>query len=197
MKGLRQMAGGNPKKALARKFFESQQAEALLSIVAHQERRIVQGVRDLQGALDVDDVAPIEEIPSADDRVEQIRGLALAMVDEDLPAWWVANIADIENAEEAAQYAALDAAGWETTKETWAANYREQGVEGTDHELATAHVRARFDAADLATFEEIVVDWDDDRRRAVLEDVLAGGFALAEDRLEAMTEAVQEDSDDR
>jgi len=184
---------GNPRKALATKFFQSQQAEAFLSIVAHRERRVMEAIADLQKATD--GVEPIEGIPSVDDRVEQIRSMALAMIDESLPSWYVEEAIDIENSGEAAQYADLTDEEWETTKETWADRYREQGVEGDVDELAKAHVRTRFDVEDLETFREAVVEWSDDRRQAVLKEALAGGLEMAEQGIRDVTDVV--DSEDR
>ncbi|WP_254763362.1 hypothetical protein [Natrinema marinum] len=192
---LRNLAtGGDPRKALATKFFQSQQAEAFLSIVAHRERRIMEAVADLQEAVDAD-VDQLEGLPSVDDRVEQIRSMALAMVDESLPSWYVQEAIDIDNADEAAQYADLTDEEWQTTKETWADRYREQGVEGGVDELATAHVRARFNVDDLETFREAVVEWSDERQQAVLEEALAGGLEMAEQGIRDVTDAV--DSEDR
>ena len=189
---LRNLAtGGDPRKALATKFFQSKQAEAFLSIVAHRERRIMEAVADLQESVDAD-VDVVEGVPSVDDRVEQIRSMALAMIDESLPSWYVQEAMDLENAEEAAQYADLTADEWETTKETWADRYREQGIEGDVDELATAHVRARFDVDDLETFREGVVEWPDDRQRAVLEEALAGGLEMAEQGIEDVTEELED-----
>ncbi|MFA9415168.1 hypothetical protein [Natrinema sp. HArc-T2] len=189
---LRNLAtGGDPRKALATKFFQSKQAEAFLSIVAHRERRIMEAVVDLQEATDAD-IDVIEGVPSVDDRVEQIRSMALAMIDESLPEWYITEAMDLENAEEAAQYADLTADEWETTKETWADRYREQGIEGDVDELATAHVRARFDVDDLETFREGVVEWPDDRQRAVLEEALAGGLEMAEQGIEDVTEELED-----
>jgi|GEM_PF-1541124 len=189
---LRNLAtGGDPRKALATKFFQSKQAEAFLSIVAHRERRIMEAVVDLQEAADAD-IDVVEGVPSVDDRVEQIRSMALAMIDESLPSWYVQEAMDLENAEEAAQYADLTADEWETTKETWADRYREQGIEGDVDELATAHVRARFDIDDLETFREGVVEWPDDRQRAVLEEALAGGLEMAEQGIEDVTEELED-----
>ncbi|QFU83385.1 hypothetical protein [Natronorubrum aibiense] len=192
---LRDLAtGGDPRKALATKFFQSKQAEAFLSIVAHRERRIMEAVADLQEAVDAD-IEQLEGLPSVDDRVEQIRSMALAMIDESLPSWYVQEAMDLENAEEAAQYADLTAEEWETTKETWADRYREQGIEGSVDELATAHIRARFDVDDLETFRQAVIEWPDDRQRAVLEEALAGGLEMAEQGIRDVTDAV--DSEDR
>ncbi|SES70491.1 hypothetical protein [Natrinema hispanicum] len=189
---LRNLAtGGDPRKALATKFFQSRQAEAFLSIVAHRERRIMEAVVDLQEATDAD-IDVIDGVPSVDDRVEQIRSMALAMIDESLPEWYITEAMDLENAEEAAQYADLTADEWETTKETWADRYREQGIEGDVDELATAHIRARFDIDDLETFREAVVEWPDDRQRAVLEEALAGGLEMAEQGIEDVTEELED-----
>ncbi|AFO58429.1 MULTISPECIES: hypothetical protein [unclassified Natrinema] len=189
---LRDLAtGGDPRKALATKFFQSKQAEAFLSIVAHRERRIMEAVVDLQEAADAD-IDVIEGVPSVDDRVEQIRSMALAMIDESLPEWYIQEAMDLENAEEAAQYADLTEEEWETTKETWADRYREQGIEGDVDELATAHVRTRFDVDDLETFRQAVIEWPDDRQRAVLEEALAGGLEMAEQGIENVAEELED-----
>ncbi|WP_455448603.1 hypothetical protein [Natrinema thermotolerans] len=192
---LREIAtGGDPRKALATKFFQSKQAEAFLSIVAHRERRIMEAVVDLQEAADAD-IDVIEGVPSVDDRVEQIRSMALAMIDESLPEWYVQEAMDLENAEEAAQYADQTEEEWQETKETWADRYREQGIEGGVDELATAHVRTRFDVDDLETFRQAVVEWPNERQQAVLEEALAGGLEMAEQGIRDVTDAV--DSENR
>nr|WP_245800514.1 hypothetical protein [Natrinema saccharevitans] len=177
---------------MAEQFFKSQQAEAFLSIVAHRERRIMEAVADLQEAAG-DDIEPIEGLPTVDDRVGQIRSMALAMIDGSLPSWYVTEaMHDLENAEEAAQYADQTAEEWQETKETWADRYREQGIEGGVDELATAHVRARFDVDDLETFREAVIEWSDERRQAVLEEALAGGLEMAEQGIYEVAEDLEE-----
>ncbi|WP_049902106.1 hypothetical protein [Natrinema sp. J7-1] len=190
---LRNLAtGGDPRKAMAEQFFKSQQAEAFLSIVAHRERRIMEAGADLQEAAG-DDIDPLEGLPSVEDRVGQIRSMALAMIDGSLPSWYVTEaMHDLENAEEAAQYADQTAEEWQGTKETWAERYREQGIEGGVDELATAHVRARFDVDDLETFREAVVEWSDERRQAVLEEALAGGLEMAEQGIYQVAEDLEE-----
>nr|WP_239642047.1 hypothetical protein [Natrinema versiforme] len=176
---------------MAEQFFKSQQAEAFLSIVAHRERRIMEAVADLQEAVDDEDVEPLEGLPSVDDRVEQIRSMALAMVDDSLPSWYVEEAIDIENAGEAAQYADLTPEEWQTTKETWAERYREQDLEGTVDELATAHVRTRFDVEGLEEFREAVVEWPAERQKAVLEEALAGGLQMAEQGINEVAEGLE------
>ncbi|DAC85267.1 hypothetical protein [Natrinema versiforme] len=183
--------GGDPRKAMAEQFFKSEQAEAFLSIVAHRERRIMEAVADLQEAVDDEDVEPLEGLPSVDDRVGQIRSMALAMVDDSLPSWYVEEAIDIENAGEAAQYADLTPEEWQTTKETWAERYREQDLEGSVEELATAHVRTRFDVEGLEEFREAVVEWPTERQKAVLEEALAGGLQMAEQGINEVAEGLE------
>lgn len=148
-----------------------------------------------EAEVNEDGLEPIEGLPSVDDRVEQIRSMALAMIDDSLPSWYVEEAIDIDNADEAAQYADLSNQEWQTTKETWADRYREQGVEAGVDELAKAHIRTRFDVDDFETFCEAVVEWPNERQQAVLEEALAGGLKMAEQGIRDVTDAV--DSEDR
>jgi len=148
-----------------------------------------------EAEVNEDGLEPIEGLPSVDDRVEQ-NPLDGARDDRRLASpWYVEEAIDIDNADEAAQYADLSNQEWQTTKETWADRYREQGVEAGVDELAKAHIRTRFDVDDFETFCEAVVEWPNERQQAVLEEALAGGLKMAEQGIRDVTDAV--DSEDR
>lgn len=184
------VTGGNPKLAMAKNALESEWAAATLAIVAHRERQLVEHVDELHDELGLDG---IDDIPDPDDRVEQIRAFALAMIDDSAAEWWVEHVlADrIDNASEAAQYADLDPEEWADQREQWADTYREQGVDGTTDELAAAHTRARY-GLDLDEFESVVVEWSDDRQREAVESVMLGGLDTADQGVVDATEHLRD-----
>jgi hypothetical protein len=80
---------------------------------------------------------------------------------------------------------------WAEQRAEWADSWREQGLEGTDRELSTAHVGARFDM-DLEEFEKLVVDWSSEREKRALRQLLAGPIEAAQDQIDAATDAVRD-----
>jgi len=165
----------NPKQAMAKRFFESEMFESYLWVFAQRERQLVERVRRLEDAHGVDH---IEEIPEPGERVLQVRDFAGAMVSGDAPEWGVENLGVVDNPEEAVEYVDMDADAWSEQQTKWAEALRETGEEGEDEELADRYVRARFGVS-LEEFESVVVEWDDEDRQALVEEVLAGGVDLA------------------
>jgi hypothetical protein len=163
------------KREMARRFFEGQ-AEPLLTVVAHRERALVQHVRELHEQLGIEE---IETVPQPEDRVEQMQEFALAKLDGAGHEWYLEEMVGVENVDEAVEHAGRPLDEWGETKAGWAEFYRSEGMEGTDRELAEAHVRTHFGVS-LDTFEEVIVEWDESDEKALVEDVLAGGINTAE-----------------
>lgn len=178
------MIGDAMKQRMARKFFESQ-GRPLLAVIAHRERRLCEKVRRLE---EEHGLAVTDDLPDVEERVDQMQGFALAALDDETHEWYLREMAGLENVETAVEHAGKDADAWEETMAGWASVYRENGKEGTDRELADLHTRARHDVG-LETFERLIVEWDDERERQLVEEVLAGGLLRAEQGVERATDA--------
>lgn len=170
-------------------FVDTKPMQAITLLLAEEEEQLQEAVADLVDAaeadLDVDVHDPAE-------RAEQLRAGLKGMVTSDIPATWVRQTAPIENADEAAQYAGVDADGWGEQCATWAQRWRDNDLEGTDAELADAHIRSRYGVT-KAEFEAVVVEWDGDRTSRALRDMLAGPIETAQDRIRDVTDCLQEE----
>ena len=181
--------GDKGKVAMARRMLNNEQAEAVFRIVSTVERALTASVKEQHDALGIDEIGAL---PDPEDRAEELHQLAIAKVNGRFPAFAVENQygSRLENAEEAAEFAALDVDEWEEQKAEWADRYRSQGVEGTDEELAEAHIRARYDV-DMATFETLVVDWSDDREARELERIVTSGLKTAQNGIDRTTAVLE------
>jgi hypothetical protein len=178
------------KQEMARRFFESQ-AEPLLAVVAHREKRLVEHVQALHDELGIDE---IEDIPDPDDRVAQMQSFALAKLDGSAHEWYLREMLGADNVDEATTHVGKPLDAWDETMSGWADFYRDEGMEGSDRELAEAHVRTHFDLT-LDQFETYVVEWDQEDERELVEDVLVAGVNTAEEGIETATEKLREESE--
>lgn len=180
------------RQKVAERVLESEQADAVLSILTTAETRLLDAVAEQHQHLDVED--PVERVPDPDDRADAIREMAIAWVEDRFAAHWVERYSGLDNAAEAAEFADMSREEWETTKAEWAARYRRNGADGSDDDLAGAHVAARY-GVDLETFEQRVVEWPDDRKSDTVRDIMAGGIERALRGIEASTAAISDDQE--
>lgn len=160
-------------------------ADALATLEANRQRALAAHV----DALDVD--VDVPDVPTKEERVEQLVALVEARVSGDPWDYWVEYLAPaaLENPDRAVSYRGMDADEWERRIKRWADIYHEQlnDVDVDDRDLAARHVRNRF-GVDLATFEEIVVGWDP---AEVLESTVAGPMQEMTQVVVDVTEAVE------
>lgn len=182
---------GAGKEAMQRKLgrkLVDEYGDAMLGVLTTVEHRLLEAVADQHDALDLAAVG----VPEPEARADRLRELWLAQFEGRFPAFWVEHYADLENPEEAAQFADLDAEEWETTKAEWADRYRRNGMDlDDDDELAAAHTTARYGVT-LAEFEQVVVEWPEDRQGEELQDVIAGPVERAISGIEAATDHLRE-----
>lgn len=176
-------------RKLAERFLESDQAEALLTILTTIEDEQLAAVEELHDELGIEF---IDERPTPEDRAELLRAMALAQMGGEFPAFWVRHCSGLDNADEAAEVADLDADGWADQRATWAASYREASMEGTDRQLVEGHVRRRF-GVPLDRFRELVVDWPAGRVAEEMQALVASGAETVTTGIELATEAVRDD----
>jgi len=169
------MFGDSLKKKLLNEIdiSDNEQVRALCGALAARERN--RRVRQAEhfDALDIDVQAP--ELKSHDERVDELIALVEARVTGTPWEFWTEYQAPpgLENTDRARDYAGMDADEWEHRVGKWADVFREQlddAGELSERELAGLYVERRF-GVDLATFEDVVVAWDES---AVLEEALLG-----------------------
>lgn len=179
----------NQMESVARRYLEGEKGTAILSILTEMERVLNEEIRDQHEALGIE---TIEQLPSKEDRAEEIRQVALAHLNGQFPEHVVKTyLGDrLENVEEAAQFADLDEEEWQETKEDWAENYEEMGTEGTVDELARAHVRTRY-GVDLEEFYHLVVHWPEGRAGSEMESIIASGVRTAQNGIQRTTAVVE------
>jgi hypothetical protein len=182
---------GAGKEQAAKRFLNSDEARAAFEVLSEIETTLLESVRDQHDAIGLETIDE-DELPSKEDRVGQLQQAAEAKVGGRFPEFVVETFLDdrLENADEAAAYADLSEEEWESTKAKWADNYREQGVEGDDEELARAHVRTRYDV-DLDEFYHLVVNWPEGREAAELQDLLASGVRMANQGINRTTAVLE------
>lgn len=194
---------GTGKKEAAKRFLKSDRATAVFSVIAEAESTLVKSVREQHATIGLDTIDE-EDLPSREDRVTQLQQVALAKIEGRFPEYVVETyISDrLNHADEASDFAAVTDEEWQAQKEKWAEEYRDAGYEGTDEELARAHVRSRY-GADLDEFYALVVNWPEGREGAELKNVLASGLKMANEGINRTTavlekadvDAVQEEID--
>jgi len=168
---------------------DSEMAHALASIVAGYEHDLLTAVEDLHDALDVDNPVQVDADP--DERVEHLLDLAEAAGNGDLEGYWFREVADLDNPEDAAEYAGLTGEAWTDQIEAWAAMYREKSdefEEWTDREIAAFHIEGEH-GVPLDEFEREVVGYS---RRTALKGALAGNISVGIDAVRRATEAVRD-----
>lgn len=114
-------------------------------------------------------------------RAEELKDGIVALASDTFPAFYVRTYfermaEDTEkDADDALKYISTEGLtdDWQEQKAAWAEGWREQGLEGTDDELAHAHVASRFGIT-LEEFESYVVDWRDEKFADRLETFLGG-----------------------
>lgn len=188
--GMEDLAGAGKEQA-AKRMLEREEARAAFEIVAEVEMTLLESVREQHAAIGLETIDE-EDLPSKEDRVEQLRQAAMAKAEGRFPEWLVEHKLEgvLENADEAASYADLSKEEWENTKAEWAERYREQDLEADDDELAKAHVRTRYDV-DLDEFHHLVVKWPDGREAAELQEVLSSGVRMANQGIERTTAVLE------
>ena len=175
------------KQQMARQFVQSEQFNAIISIFAGIEENTVESVQAVADA--VDGVEGVEEIPTAEDRKAVIQQMSAALISDELPTWYVKNLAAVDNGKEAAQYVGSDI---DELIERWSDRLRDQGVEGDDRELASAYVRNRYDVEDIQEFRNVVVEWSEERVQNTMRKVVAGGFETAQRTAYDAADALEE-----
>lgn len=171
-------------------FVDTEMMQGITLLLAQEEEQLQESVADLVEAADADADVDVRD-PEA--RSGQLRAGLKAIVNGNVPATWVRiqEVIDLEHVDEAAEFANADADEWQAQCREWAERWRENGLEGTDEELADAHIRSRYGVT-KATFERVVVEWDDERVDSTLRDLLAGPIEDLQDQIDAVTETLQE-----
>jgi hypothetical protein len=150
-----------------------QEGRAVATLIAAREETIVEAANDLADTAG----EPVAVDFDREERIDELLDAVRAWDDGELVEWWVRESAPLEDGEGAARYVGMDAEEWDAQIEAWAEEYRRQhGMEGDDREIANQHV-ANCYAVDLETFEEIVVDVD---QEDAVEELLAGPINTAE-----------------
>ena len=157
---------------------------AILNVIANVETSLQESAGRAAIAHDVDSEIEVHDV---EERVEMLRAGLQASMTGTIPQTWVKYCSDLENAEEAAEFANIDAEDWEQQCDEWATKWRDSGLEGTDEQLAEAHIRQRYDV-DKATFEETVVEWEEARAKEALEEMLAGPMEDVVEQVDAVAE---------
>lgn len=171
-------------------FVDTEMMQGITLLLAQEEEQLQESVAALVEAADTDVGVDVED-PEA--RSGQLRAGLKAMVNGDIPATWVRTQSDVdlEHVDEAAEFANADPDDWQAQCQEWAERWRENGLEGTDAELADAHIRSRYGVT-KATFEDVVVEWDADRVDATLRELLVGPIEDVQDQIDAVTETLED-----
>ncbi|QSG06461.1 hypothetical protein [Halapricum desulfuricans] len=178
-------------KKMARKLLESEQGKVALQILTTAERTLLQSVREQREAMGLD--GDLDELPSKEDRAEQIRQLALAAIADEVPRHYVETyLRDrLDHVDEAAEYADLDEDEWVAQKERWADQLRAQGATGSDEALAARFVEMRYDVP-IEEFYQFIVDWPESREAQEIEAIVTSGLKSANQTINAHTEILEE-----
>lgn len=169
---------------------ESEQVQAIVTIVAELEYRQLEAVEDLHDALDVDG---LEVNGDREARREQLKALVEAIANQNITDYWFEEVASehIENAEKATAYAGIEEDEWESQIGQWSRAYRrrlpDREHEGmTDRDLAAEHIFNKFGVG-IEEFEREVVQFSEGD---ALRNALARNFEAVEAGIDAATNEV-------
>jgi hypothetical protein len=169
-------------------FVDTKPMQGLTLLLAQEEEQLQEAVDELVETPGADVAV---DVVDPEDRSGQLRAGLKAVVNGDVPEQWVREYAALEHADEAAQYAGAHDDAWQGQCAEWAERWRENGLEGTDAELAEAFIRSRY-GVPKDEFEAVVVEWDDDREKDALRQLLAGPLEDAQEQIRAATAAVDD-----
>lgn len=148
--------------------FYAEKEDEMLSLAKRQA--------DVTDGLDAGDVPDVD----VEARAEQLIDGLMALMEGSFPAFYAEQYIDThadDNAklppEKARRYADLSADEWEEQKSDWADGWRNEGLEGTDDELARAHVTTRFGVS-LEAFAQYVVTWGTGTQADRMEEFFGG-----------------------
>lgn len=178
-------------KKVARKLLESEQGKVALRILTTAEHALLQSVREQREAMGLD--GDLEDLPSGDDRAEQIRQLALAAIADEFPRHYVETYLGhrLDLVDEAAEYADIDEDEWTDQKQRWADDLRDEGATGSDDDLAARFVEMRY-GVPIEDFYRQVVDWPDGREAQEIENIVASGVKTANHAINVHTEMLEQ-----
>lgn len=178
-------------KSMAKKLLESEHGEVALQILTTAERALLESVREQRRAMGLDD--NVDELPSREDRAEQLRQLALAAIADEFPQHYVETYlrTRLDHVDDATQYADLDEDEWQTQKQQWADDLRDQGATGPDDALAGRFVEMRFGVS-LDEFRELVVHWPEGREAQEMENIVASGVKTANHAINVHTQILDQ-----
>lgn len=161
--------------------------DELLQFYAEREQRLLGAARAVAQSHETN-LANVPEYSDerVSERTDELTDGLFALVEGDFSEFfadlYVASAADADakTPDRATAYADLTPDEWREQKTKWADGWREQGLEGTDDELATAHITTQFGIPKQA-FYDVVVDWSDDAHGRKLE-YFFGGYPYDPDR---------------
>ncbi|WP_058366393.1 hypothetical protein [Haloparvum sedimenti] len=193
------MLGGMQQQALKRVLSnpeENERIRAYAGTLAAIEREQREAMRDhFADDLGVDpEEFDLVEPPEAEERISTLcRAIAAHMAGD---PWnlWLEELApeELQNAEQAAEYAGMDDDAWSEQVTEWAAQYRDRAGDAvagrTDRELASVFIEDTFGVG-LDTFEQAVVGFDPGE---VFREVVA---APLETHTEAVTDYGEDDAE--
>lgn len=136
---------------------ETEVAQALARILAHEEQE------QLRAATELADAAGVERgeiTQSIEERQAELLKIADAIADDSLEEWWLRTVGEqwLEDPDTAQEYLGMEAEEWDDRKESWAEQYRDRGFDGDTEELAAQHVQTKWNVS-LEEFEREVVNW--------------------------------------
>lgn len=181
---------GRAMKPVAKQFLKSDLATALTTVWAEKERSLAETVNGLQAATNNPRDLP-ETNP--EDRAEDIRDAAAAIMAGDLQEHYLRHYTPVENPDRAVQYLGLDPEDWSRTRAKWVEKFTEAGVDADAYDIVEAHINRQF-GVDRDTFEDLVVGWDDETTERAMREMLLGPLDDIEDAIQEATEALQEDT---
>jgi len=172
---------------------ESEQAQALATIIAGLEHEQAQALQQLVEAVDVD-VGDVHH--EQDAREQQLLDTADAVAQGELPQFYL-QASGVDSVGQVLQY--LQADDWPEQKREWYSKYRERDVvdgppvdeadQDDIDDAAQLHVSHVFGTT-LEEFEQVVVNWD---RGAATQQLLAGPIAGHTELIEYIATEIEGD----
>lgn len=189
VKSVAQNRGTDRLQGFAKSFISGDEGRNYLYMWAARDVELLEAAEALADAHGLDGFE--SGIPSKDDRTDELQAAAVAFLDGEFPAWWVANYAPIDDRETAA-HVADDPDAWDAFKDKLTERYAEY-ADDMDRETAAQIYCENVHGCTVDEFESEVVEWPEGRAKDRLEHILGHPADVCIQTMERAAETVGED----
>jgi hypothetical protein len=173
-------------------FLNSPIGDAVADILAQKEIELTEKVNRLADETDLAD--PPTPRVDAEQRSDELKAGVEAIIEKDLPSFYIPRFVDCENENRVVRLAQKDDTDITDRMAGWVDHYRESDAAGdvsdlSDRKIVRRHVESTYDLK-LEEFA-LLVHWRDGMHNAATHDLLLDGIQRSEDAIDEMADAAE------